>query len=116
MKSNKLVSIIMTCHNGEAFLNEAIRSIKNQTYSNWELIFFDNFSKDRSEEIIKTFNDKRIKYFKTDVLENLGTVRKLAYSKCKGSFICFLDVDDYWSEFKLEKQETNKRTIAFAVC
>ena len=95
MKSNKLVSIIMTCHNGEAFLNEAIRSIKNQTYSNWELIFFDNFSKDRSEEIIKTFNDKRIKYFKTNQLVNLGTVRKLSYAQCQGEFISFLDVDDY---------------------
>ena len=104
MKSNKLVSIIMTCHNGEAFLYEALQSIIDQTYLNWELIFFDNFSKDRSEEIVNRFKDNRIKYFKTDVLENLGTVRKLAYSKCNGSFICFLDVDDYWSKLKLEKQ------------
>ena len=104
MKSNKMVSIIMTCHNGEAFLYEALRSIIDQTYLNWELIFFDNFSKDRSKEIVNRFKDNRIKYFKTDVLENLGTVRKLAYSKCNGSFICFLDVDDYWSKFKLEKQ------------
>ena len=104
MKSNKMVSIIMTCHNGEAFLYEALRSIIDQTYLNWELIFFDNSSKDRSEEIVNRFKDNRIKYFKTDVLENLGTVRKLAYSKCNGSFICFLDVDDYWSKFKLEKQ------------
>src|SRR6056300_354136 len=119
MKSNKMVSIIMTCHNGEAFLYEALRSIIDQTYLNWELIFFDNFSKDRSEEIVNRFKDNRIKYFKTDVLENLGTVRKLAYSKCKGSFICFLDVDDYWSEFKLEKQvkkfqENNKIDIVYS--
>ena len=42
MESNKLVSIIMTCHNGESFLNEAIKSIIKQTHSNWELIFYDN--------------------------------------------------------------------------
>ncbi len=104
MKSNQLVSIIMTCHNGERFLIESIKSIINQTYSNWELIFIDNFSKDKSEDIIKSFKDERIKYFKTEHLFNLGTVRQLAYNKCKGNLICFLDVDDYWSELKLEKQ------------
>ena len=114
MKSNKLVSIIMTCHNGEAFLDEAVRSIINQTYLNWELIFYDNYSDDKSREILSSFKEKRIKYFKTDELVNLGTVRNLAYSKCNGSFICFLDVDDYWSEEKLEKQirkfELNNKT------
>ena len=114
MKSNKLVSIIMTCHNGEAFLDEALRSIINQTYLNWELIFYDNYSNDKSREILSSFKEKRIQYFKTDKLVNLGTVRNLAYSKCNGSFICFLDVDDYWSEEKLEKQirkfELNNKT------
>jgi glycosyltransferase involved in cell wall biosynthesis len=104
----------MTCHNGEAFLDEAVRSIINQTYLNWELIFYDNYSDDKSREILSSFKEKRIKYFKTDELVNLGTVRNLAYSKCNGSFICFLDVDDYWSEEKLEKQirkfELNNKT------
>jgi teichuronic acid biosynthesis glycosyltransferase TuaG len=63
---------------------------------------------------LSSFKEKRIKYFKTDKLVNLGTVRNLAYSKCNGSFICFLDVDDYWSEEKLEKQirkfELNNKT------
>ena len=104
MKSNKLVSIIMTCHNGEAFLHEAVTSIINQTYCNWELIFYDNNSTDKSEKIIRNFNDQRIKYFTTSKLVNLGTIRKLAYSKCQGSLISFLDVDDYWSEYKIEKQ------------
>ena len=104
MKSNKLVSIIMTCHNGETFLHEAVTSIINQTYCNWELIFYDNNSTDKSEKIIRNFNDQRIKYFTTSKLVNLGTIRKLAYSKCQGSLISFLDVDDYWSEYKIEKQ------------
>ena len=114
MKSNELISIIMTCHNGESFLEEAVQSIINQTYQNWELIFFDNFSNDKSQEILSSFKEKRIKYFKTNELVNLGTIRKLSYSKCNGSFICFLDVDDYWSEEKLEKQirkfESNNKT------
>ena len=104
MKSNNLVSIIMTCNNGESFLHEAVKSIINQTYSNWELIFYDNYSYDKSEKIIKSYKDHRIKYFKSNKLVNLGTIRKLAYSKCQGFFISFLDVDDYWSSNKLEKQ------------
>ena len=60
MKSNQLVSIIMTCHNGEKFLNEAVRSIINQSYSNWELIFYDNQSNDRSAEIIKILKIKEL--------------------------------------------------------
>ena len=104
MKSNNLVSIIMTCNNGESFLKEAVESIINQTYPNWELIFYDNYSNDKSEKIIKNYKDKRIKYFRLNKLVNLGTIRKLAYSKCQGFFISFLDVDDYWSSYKLEKQ------------
>jgi glycosyltransferase involved in cell wall biosynthesis len=99
-----LVSIIMTCYNGEAFLKKSVESILSQTYQNWELIFVDNNSTDKSEIIIKSFYDTRIKYFKSNILVNLGSIRKLAYSKCQGHFICFLDVDDYWSQYKLEKQ------------
>ena len=58
-----LVSIIMNCHDGEIYLNESIESVINQTYKNWELIFYDNHSKDNSAQIIKKYNDKRIKYF-----------------------------------------------------
>lgn len=99
-----LVSIIMTCHNGEQYVRQAIDSVISQTYPDWELIFYDNSSTDKSAEIVKTYKDLRIKYFKSDVLVNLGTIRKLSFDKCHGSFISFLDVDDYWLETKLEKQ------------
>ena len=48
---NKL-SIIMTCHNGEAYLREALDSIIAQTYKKWELIFIDNNSSDNSKKIL----------------------------------------------------------------
>lgn len=104
MKSNYLVSVIMTCHNGELYLRNAIDSLLQQTYSEWELIFYDNDSNDSSLKIIKNYNDKRIKYFKSYNLLNLGTIRNFAIEKCTGSLIAFLDVDDYWSTEKLEKQ------------
>jgi glycosyltransferase involved in cell wall biosynthesis len=104
MKSDYLVSIIMTCHNGELYLKKAIASLLQQTYSKWELVFYDNYSNDSSYDIINSYNDSRIKYFKSNTLLNLGTVRNVALEKCTGSFISFLDVDDYWSIDKLEKQ------------
>ena len=104
MKSDYLVSVIMTCHNGELYLKKALDSLLQQTYSEWELIFYDNCSTDSSFKIIKNYKDSRIKYFKSNNLVNLGTVRKLAMEKCKGSFVAFLDVDDYWSNNKLKRQ------------
>ena len=60
-----LVSIIMNCYNGQKYLREAVQSVINQTYKNWEIIFWDNQSKDKSSQILKSFKDKRIKYFKS---------------------------------------------------
>ena len=57
-----LVSIIMNCYNGETFLHESIKSVLSQTYENWELIFWDNRSEDKSAEIFKSYKDKRFKY------------------------------------------------------
>ena len=55
-----LISIVMNCYNGEKYLEQAISSIINQTYTNWELVFWDNLSEDRSSEIVSKFNDIRI--------------------------------------------------------
>ena len=99
-----LVNIIMTCHNGEKYIKTAVNSILNQTYKNWQLIFFNNFSTDKSLEIVQSFQDPRIKYFTTDKLLNLGQVRKKAIESCNGEYICFLDVDDFWVDDKIEKQ------------
>ena len=60
-KKNPLVSIIVNCHNGQKYLNQCIKSIINQTYKNWEIIFWDNCSTDNSTNIIENFKDKRIK-------------------------------------------------------
>ena len=101
--NKNLVSIIMNCHNGEKYLIEAVNSIFKQSYKNWELIFFDNASKDNSAKIIKSFRDKRIKYYYSKYIK-LGKARKRALKLCKGEFISFLDCDDYWSPNKLQLQ------------
>ncbi len=94
----------MNCYNGEKYLKEAIRSVINQTYKNWEIIFWDNQSKDKSSQILKSFKDKRIKYYRSKSFSKLYKARNMAINKAKGKFVSFLDVDDFWINTKLEKQ------------
>lgn len=98
------VSILMNCYNGERYLAEAIDSVIVQTYKNWELIFWDNQSTDKSPKIFKSYKDSRLKYFCADKHTTLGEARNLAYSKLSGDIIAILDSDDLWRNDKLEYQ------------
>ena len=111
------VSIIMNCYNGENYLDESLNSVINQTYKNWELIFYDNCSTDKSVTILEKYKDKRIKYFKSKKKINLGLARKKALSRAKGDFIAFLDTDDIWKKNKLNKQLKffNNEKIGFTI-
>ena len=114
-----LISVIINCHNGEKFLNRCLDSILKQTYQNWEIIFWDNCSTDKSKEIFfkYKYNDSRLNYFYSEKLTNLSIARNFAISKSQGRYICFLDVDDYWEKNKLYKQieflERNSAAIVF---
>lgn len=113
------VSIITPVFNAEKFIGEAITSVQNQTYTDWEMIIVDDCSKDNSQKIIEGFSkkDNRIKYLKLE--KNLGAAvaRNTALEKAKGRFIAFLDSDDLWEPNKLEKQikfmEENKIGFSF---
>jgi len=99
-----LVSIIINCYNGETFLRECIKSVLTQNYENWEIIFWDNKSKDKSAEIFKSFNDKRLKYFYAREHTSLYQARNLAIKESSGELIAFIDTDDLWEKNKLELQ------------
>lgn len=102
--SAPLVSIIMNCLNSAKYLREAIDSVYAQTYKNWEIIFWDNFSTDQSSEIAKSYQDGRLRYFKGDKTVPLGYARNLAIEQCRGELIAFLDCDDLWMSEKLAIQ------------
>ncbi len=104
MSKEILVSIIVNCYNGEEFLKETLGSVINQTYTYWELIFWDNQSNDKSAEILKSFNHPNFKYFYAPVHTDLGEARQLAFNKSKGDWIGFLDCDDIWLKDKLQNQ------------
>ena len=102
MENNPLVSVIMNCYNSDEFLKESIESVLNQTYKNFEIIFWDNRSTDNSANIIKAYDDKRIQYFYAPIFTPLGKARNLAIEKTNGDWIAFLDCDDYWTKEKLQ--------------
>ena len=97
------VSIIMNCFNGEEFLAEAIDSVFNQTYTDWEIIFFDNASTDESGEIAKSYGSK-VKYYRIDKTVPLGEARSKAIMHASGKYLAFLDCDDLYVNSKLAKQ------------
>ena len=89
------VTVLINCYNGERYLKEAIDSVFAQTYSNWEIVFYDNNSNDKSAEIAKSYGDKVI-YIKGEETVPLYHARNIAFPHCKGDVIGFLDVDDLW--------------------
>ena len=102
---NELVSIIMPSYNTSEYVEESIKSVLNQTYTNWELIIVDDCSTDNSEEIIKQFtHDARIRFFKNEKNSGAAISRNFALREAKGKWIAFLDSDDLWEPEKLEKQ------------
>lgn len=97
------ISILMNGYNAQAYLKEAIDSVYAQTFQNWEIIFIDNCSVDNTKNIIDSYDDK-IKYYKTNVTIPLGAARNYGLKYCKGEYLAFLDTDDIWLDYKLEKQ------------
>jgi glycosyltransferase involved in cell wall biosynthesis len=99
-----LVSVIMNCYNGEQYLRAAIESVLEQTYQNWEVVFWDNRSTDRSAEIFESYQDPRLRYHLASSHTVLYAARNEAIQVARGEYFAFLDVDDWWLPDKLEKQ------------
>lgn len=99
-----LVSIIIPVYNCEKYLSETIDSVIYQTYTNWELIIIDDCSTDKSSYIINKYNNPKIRYIKLEQNSGAAIARNKGVEEAKGVYIAFLDGDDLWHKFKLEKQ------------
>jgi glycosyltransferase involved in cell wall biosynthesis len=100
----KLVSVLLPCFNSEPFIGEAIESILNQTYSNFELIILDDGSTDNTKSIIQVFKDSRIKLLCE--IENKGIVYQLnkGIEHARGEYIARMDADDISFPERFQKQ------------
>ncbi len=107
MHKDALVSIICPVYNAERFVDETIRSVLNQTYSNWELLLIvDAKSSDQALFICKNWQlrDPRIQVLEGPTNLGVANNRNNGIQAAKGEFIAFLDSDDVWLPEKLERQ------------
>ncbi len=103
-----MVSIIMPAYNAEKTINEAIESVLQQTYTNFELIVINDCSKDLTKDIILRYcnADHRVKIICNSMNLGVSKSRNIGIACAKGKYIAFLDSDDMWRKDKLEKQIT----------
>lgn len=91
--SHIVISIIIPTFNRALLITESIESILAQTYIHYEIIIVDDGSTDTTEQIVRNFNDTRIKYFKKNH-SGVSATRNYGVEKSSGDLICFLDSDD----------------------
>ena len=105
MQTAPLISIVIPSYNQAKYIAYNLDSILAQTYSNFEVIFIDDGSKDNTAEILKSYTEKdsRIKYFYQNNSER-AVARSHGISKASGKYICLVDSDDTWLPHKLETQ------------
>ena len=84
------ISIIVPIYNAEKYLNKCLDSLLNQTKKELEFVLINDGSTDKTDSIIKSYNDKRIKYFKNKN-QGIGKTRNFGISKSSGKYIMFLD-------------------------
>ncbi len=99
-----LFSILIANYNNGLYLSEALDSVYQQTYENWEIIIVDDSSSDQSSDIYQTLNkDKRIKIIYNDKNQGAGYTKKRCVDNATGSICGFLDPDDALANDALEK-------------
>jgi len=96
-------SVVIAVYNKEAFIADTLRSVINQSFTDFEIILVNDGSTDSSEEIIKSFKDKRISYY---FQHNAGAAaaRNTAINKATAPYIALLDADDLWAPNYLVEQ------------
>ncbi|HFJ9507878.1 glycosyltransferase family 2 protein [Bacillus cereus group sp. MYBK245-2] len=101
---NILVSVVVPTYNRETLIKNTIDSVLNQTHENFELIIVDDASTDNTVEIIKGYEDSRIKFIKLDKNSQGTKPRNIGIQESQGQYIALLDSDDEWLPTKLERQ------------
>lgn len=99
-----LVSIVMPAYNNEQYVGAAIRTVLAQTHRDWELLFVDDCSNDKTVEIAQSFRDPRIRVFRNEKNCGAAVSRNRGLREAKGTWVAFLDADDWWHPEKLARQ------------
>jgi len=106
------VSVIMPTYNRARLISRAIKSVLNQTYQDFEIIVVDDGSKDNTADMVKSFDNKKIRYIKLGKNKGAAAARNIGINAAKGEFIAFQDSDDEWHHEKLKMQMNEFETTS----
>jgi glycosyltransferase involved in cell wall biosynthesis len=98
------VSIIVPTYNRGRLIARSVKSVLNQTYQDFELIIVDDASTDNTEEVVSSFNDKRIRYVRHKENRGEAAARNTGIKAARCDYIAYQDSDDEWLPEKLAKQ------------
>lgn len=96
------VSVIIPTYNSAHYLGAAVKSVLEQTFTDYEILVIDDGSTDKTEEVIKQFGDS-VRYIR-QANQGVSVARNHGIKECVGKYVAFLDADDVWMPAKLEKQ------------
>lgn len=101
-----LISVIMAAYNAEKTIEQAVNSVLNQTYPNFELLVVNDHSTDRTMELIESIaaKDRRVRLISNSKNCGVSCTRRHGLDRAEGLWIAILDSDDLWAPEKLEKQ------------
>lgn len=99
-----MVSVILPTYNRAHLVGRAIQTVLSQTYRDFELLVVDDASTDRTESVVKAFNDPRLKYLRHEGNAGGAAARNTGIKEAGGAYIAFQDSDDEWFVDKLQKQ------------
>jgi glycosyltransferase involved in cell wall biosynthesis len=97
------VSVIIPAHNAAAFIEQALASVQEQTYRDWEAVVVDDGSRDGTWELLQAAGP-RVRSFRREHAGGPGVARNLALTHATGEFVAFLDADDLWLPHYLQSQ------------
>lgn len=121
-KIQPMVSVIIPVFNGASFLEEAVKSVSQTTYTNYEILLIDDGSADHSKQICHEFEKQypNVKFYSFTENRGLGRVLNFALEQAKGKYICRLNQDDHMLPFRIQKQvdflEKNSKVVAVGSC
>ncbi|MCY4051913.1 MAG: glycosyltransferase [Gammaproteobacteria bacterium] len=103
-KFNPTISVVLVVRNGEKFIREAVSSILEQTYENFEFLIIDDGSADHTKEIVRKYRDTRIQLFDNPGPSGKPGGLNFAFETAKGQYIALMDADDISLPTRFEKQ------------
>ena len=103
-KKNPKITVIISAYNEEKFIEQGINSVLSQTMKDFEIIVVNDYSTDKTKEILDNLTDQRIKSFDHKLNKGRSGAINTGIKEAKGEYLCFLDGDDFMIQDRLKKE------------